>query len=171
MERRLNESGITRRAVLRALGALGLSGLLGPALGGPPPARAQGNLAQLGPEESVDATMKRLFGGRPIKDGAATVKLELPLIAENGAVVPVTVEVDAPMTPQRSVKAIYIVSDKNRRPLNAKFTLTPAMGQAFVGTNMRLGESTDVRAIAEMTDGTLFMTKREVKVTVGGCGG
>jgi sulfur-oxidizing protein SoxY len=119
----------------------------------------------------VDATMKRLFGGRPIKDGSSSIKLELPLIAENGAVVPVSVEVNAPMTPQSYVKAIYIISDRNRRPLNAKLNLTPAIGQAYVGTNLRLGESTDVRAIAEMSDGTLLMAKREVKVTVGGCGG
>ena len=171
MKRGLNEGGITRRALLRALGALGLSGLLGPALGGPRPAGAQGNLASLGPEEAVDATLKRLFGGRPIKDGASSIKLELPLIAENGAVVPVSVEVAAPMTPQSYVKSVYIISDKNRRPLNAKFNLTPAMGQAYVATNLRLGESTDVRAIAEMSDGTLLMAKREVKVTVGGCGG
>ena len=171
MKRGLNESGITRRTLLRVLGALGLSGLVGPALDGWRPAAAQGNLASLGPEEPVDATMKRLFGGRPIKDGATAIKLDLPLIAENGAVVPVSVEVNAPMTPQSSVKAIYLISDKNRRPLNAKFNLTPAMGQAYVGTNLRLGESTDVRAIAEMTDGTLLMAKREVKVTVGGCGG
>ena len=46
-----------------------------------------------------------------------------------------------------------------------------AMGQAYVATNLRLGESTDVRAIAEMSDGTLLMTKREVRVIVGGCGG
>jgi sulfur-oxidizing protein SoxY len=55
--------------------------------------------------------------------------------------------------------------------MNAKFTLTPAVGQAYVGTNLRLGESTDVRAIAEMSDGTLLQAKQEVKVTVGGCGG
>jgi sulfur-oxidizing protein SoxY len=171
MDRRLGESGITRRTLLRALGALGLGGLVGPTLGAARPAWAQGNLASLEPEEAVDATMKRLFGGRPIKDGAATVKLDVPLIAENGAVVPVTVEVHAPMTAQSYVKAVYIISDKNRRPLNAKFNLTPAMGQAYVGTNMRLGESTDVRAIAEMNDGSLLQAKREVKVTVGGCGG
>jgi sulfur-oxidizing protein SoxY len=171
MDRRLGESGITRRALLRALGALGLGGLVGPALGAPHPAWAQGNLASLGPEEPVDATMKRLFGGRPIKDGASKIKLDVPLIAENGAVVPVSVEVNAPMTPQSYVKAVYIISDKNRRPLNAKFTLSPTMGQAFVGTNLRLGETTDVRAVAEMSDGTLLMAKREVKVTVGGCGG
>ena len=161
----------TRRALLRALGALGLSGFLAPGLGAPRPVSAQGNLANLGPEEPVDATMKRLFDGRPIKDGAASIKLDLPLIAENGAVVPVSVEVTTPMTPQNHVKAIYIISDKNRRPLNAKFNLTPAMGQAYVGTNLRLGESTDVRAVVEMSDGTLLQAKREVKVTVGGCGG
>jgi len=86
-------------------------------------------------------------------------------------VVPVSVEVNAPMAPQGYVRTIYIISDKNRRPLNAKFTLSPTMGQAFVGTNLRLGETTDVRAIAELSDGTLLMAKREVKVTVGGCGG
>jgi len=162
---------MTRRSVLRALGWLGLSGLALPVLGTPRAALAQGNLANLGPEESVDATMKRLFGGRPIKDGSSVIKIELPLIAENGAVVPVSVEVTTPQTPQSHVKSIYIISDKNRRPLNAKFNLTPAMGQAYVGTNLRLGESTDVRAVAEMSDGSLLMAKREVKVTVGGCGG
>jgi sulfur-oxidizing protein SoxY len=167
MEGRLNGTGTTRRALLRALGAVGLTGVLGlPRL-----AAAQGNLANLGPEEPVDATMKRLFDGRPIKDGSASIKLELPLIAENGAVVPLTVDVEAPMTPQRYVKAIYIISDKNRRPLNVKFNLTPAMGQAYVGTNLRLGETTDVRAVVELSDGTLLQAKREVKVTVGGCGG
>ena len=162
---------ISRRRLLRRAGAAGLIGALAPGMLRPGPASAQGYLANLGPEESVDATMKRLFQGRAIKDGSAAIKLELPLIAENGAVVPASVEVSAPMTPERYVKAIYIISDKNRRPLNAKFSLTPAVGQAFVGTNLRLGESTEVRAVAEMSDGTLIQTAREVKVTVGGCGG
>jgi len=170
MDRRMMDTGTTRRTVLRAIGALSVAGLVGP-LGVPRAARAQGNLANLGPEEPVDVTMKRLFAGRPIKDGSSAITIDLPLIAENGAVVPISVDVNAPMTPQSYVKAIYIVSDKNRRPLNAKFTLTPAAGQAFVGTNLRLGESTDVRAVVEMSDGTLLQAKREVKVTVGGCGG
>lgn len=171
MERVLSGTGSTRRALLRVLGVVSLTGLVGPVLRSPRLASAQGNLANLGPEEPVGATMKRLFGGRPIKDGSASINLELPLIAENGAVVPLTVEVTAPMTPQNYVKAIYIISDKNRRPLNVKFNLTPAMGQAYVGTNLRLGETTDVRAVVEMSDGTLLQAKREVKVTVGGCGG
>ena len=171
MERPLTDAGTTRRTLLRALGILGLAGLIAPAPGLSRLASAQGNLANLGPEETVEATLKRVFAGRPIKDDAEHIKLELPLIAENGAVVPMTVEVAAPMTSQTYVKAIYIISDKNRRPLNAKFNLTPAMGQAYVGTNLRLGETTDVRAVVEMSDGTLLQARREVKVTVGGCGG
>jgi len=175
MERMSGDTGVGRRALLGTLGVIGLTAITGPGLGRPGMAHAQaqgpGSLASLGPEEAVDATMKRLFGGRTIKNGDAAIKLELPLIAENGAVVPMAVEVNAPMTPAQYVKALYIIADKNRRPLNAKFHLTPGMGQAYIGTNLRLGETTDVRAVAEMSDGTLLMTKREVKVTVGGCGG
>jgi sulfur-oxidizing protein SoxY len=166
------QSRVTRRVVLRALGGLGLSTWARPSwLGASRAEAAPGNLASLGPEESVDATIKRLFGGRPIKDGASAITLDLPLIAENGAVVPVSIEVASPQTALRHVKAIYVISDRNRRPLNAKFNLTPAVGQAYVATNLRLGESTDVRAVVEMNDGALLGIARAVKVTVGGCGG
>jgi sulfur-oxidizing protein SoxY len=160
-------AAIGRRALLRGAAALGSVALLG----GPGQARAQGNLSNLEPEEPVAATLKRLFGGRPIRDAGGAIKLELPLIAENGAQVPMAVEVQSPMTPQSYVKHIWIISDKNRRPLNMKVALTPAMGQAYVGANLRLGESTDVRAVAELSDDTLIMARRAVKVTVGGCGG
>jgi len=163
---------VSRRVVLRALGLLGASAAAAPFLaGGPGPASGQGNLAALQPEEPVDATLKRLFSSRPIKDGSSVIKMELPLIAENGAVVPITVEVQSPMTPTSYVKTIYIISDRNRRPMNARFTLTPEMGAASIGANLRLNETGDVRAIVELNDGTLLMAKREVKVTVGGCGG
>ena len=52
----------------------------------PRPARAQGNLANLAPEEPIAETMKRLFGGRSIKDGASLITIDMPLIAEDGAV-------------------------------------------------------------------------------------
>jgi sulfur-oxidizing protein SoxY len=115
--------------------------------------------------------MKRLFGDKLIKDGAAVIKLELPLIAENGAVVPVSVNVDSPMTATSYVKHIYVVADKNRIPVVTRVTLAPEAGRAFMGANIRLGETGDVRAIVEQSDGTLLQVKREVKVTVGGCGG
>jgi sulfur-oxidizing protein SoxY len=160
---------LSRRALLRTATAASAAAAGWLAL--PGSAAAQGKLSNLEPEEPVAATMKRLFGGRPIKDAGSAIKLDLPLIAENGAQVAMAVEVQSPMTPQSYVKHIWIIADKNRRPLNVRFTLTPAMGQAYVGANLRLGESTDVRAVAELADGTLLMARREVKVTVGGCGG
>jgi sulfur-oxidizing protein SoxY len=160
------EHGVTRRSVLGAIGALGAAATTG-ALARPGRATAQA----LGMQETVDAGLKRVFGGRPIKDGSGLIKLEIPLIAENGAVVPVSVEANSPMTPANYVKHIYIVADKNRIPIVTRVALAPEAGQAYVGANIRLGETTDVRAIVEQSDGTLLQAKREVKVTVGGCGG
>jgi sulfur-oxidizing protein SoxY len=161
---------ITRRAALGTLGTVGVAVAAG-SLSVPAPAGAQGSSQALGLQESVQDGLKRVFGGRPMKDGAAIIKLDIPPIAENGAVVPVNIEVDAPMTPASYVKTIWIVADKNRIPIVARATLTPEAGQAFVGANIRLGETTDVRAVVEQSDGTLLTARREVKVTVGGCGG
>src|SRR6266700_3100229 len=111
---------VTRRELLAAAAAAGA------ACAWPwDEAEAQGFLANLSPEEPVEATLKRLFAGRPVRDGSA------------------------PMTPQSHVKAIYILSDKNPRPLNAKVNLTPACGQAYIATNIRLADTGDVRAVAE----------------------
>ncbi len=162
------DHSITRRAMLGTLGALGVAAATGTlVVGAPSPAGAQ----QLGVNESAEAAMKRVFGGRPMKDGSNVIKLEIPLIAENGAVVPVSVTVDSPMTPTNYVKHIYIVADKNRIPVVTRVALSPEAGRAFMGANIRLGETGDVRAIVEQSDGTLLQVKREVKVTVGGCGG
>ena len=158
---------VTRRELLGTLGALGVV-----AAGGFVPGAARTAHAQaLGQNESVQETMKRFFGDKAIKDGSALIKLELPLIAENGAVVPITVTVDSPMTPANHVKHIYVIADKNRIPFITRVTLAPEAGRAFMGANIRLGETGDVRAIVEQSDGALLAVKREVKVTVGGCGG
>ena len=160
------DQGVTRRSVLGALGVLGAAAVTG-TLAVPGGAAAQA----LGMQETGDAGMKRVFGGRPIKDASGLIKLDIPLIAENGAVVPVSVEVNSPMTPVNHVKHVYIVADKNRIPIVTRVAFTPQAGQAYMGANIRLGETGDVRAIVEQSDGTLLQTKREVKVTVGGCGG
>ena len=164
---------MTRRGMLRTLGALAAVAAVGRihAAGAQSAGSATSPAAPFGQQESVDAAMKRLFGGRAIKDGSAVIKLDIPLIAENGAVVPVSVEAQSPMTPQNHVTHIYVIADKNRIPVVTHATLAPEAGQAFIGANIRLGETGDVRAIAEQSDGTLLQVKREVKVTVGGCGG
>ncbi|MGH7398628.1 MAG: thiosulfate oxidation carrier protein SoxY, partial [Candidatus Rokuibacteriota bacterium] len=139
------------------------------AAGRPRPAAAQGYLANLAPEEPIAATMKRLFGARPMKDGASLITIEMPLIAEDGAAVPITVDVKSPMTPEYHVKAIYILAEKNPRPLNVKINLTPDAGQAYVATNLRLADTGQVSAVAETSDGVLWIAAREVRVTVAGC--
>ena len=154
---RTSRDRVTRRAVVGGLGALGA----------PRAASAQA----LGVQEPVDAALKRVFGGRPLKDGSSLIKLDIPLIAENGAVVPVSVEVNSPMTAANHVKHVYVVADKNRIPIVTRVAFTPQAGQAYMGANIRLGETGDVRAIVEQSDGSLLQIKREVKVTVGGCGG
>ena len=117
-------AAVGRRAWLR--GAAGLAAVAAC----PRRAPAQGHLANLAPEEPIAATMQRLFGGRPIKDGGALITIEMPLIAEDGGAVPIAVEVKSPMTSDNHVKAIYILAEKNPRPLNVKIALTPAAGQA-----------------------------------------
>ena len=154
---------LTRRSLLKTAAVGAASAFL------PQRGAAQGILASLAPEEPVDRTMQRLFGSRPLRDGAALIALELPLIAEDGGNVAMSVEVKSPMTPQSHVKAIYVLSDRNPRPLNAKFLLTPGSGQAYVATSLRLADTGDVRAVAEMQDGSLFMVKRPVRVVVAGC--
>jgi sulfur-oxidizing protein SoxY len=151
--------------MLEALGLLGVAATTALSL----PARVSAQA--LGGQESVQEGLKRLFGARPIKDGGGVVKLDIPLIAENGAVVPVSVEVASPMTSANYVKHVYVVADKNRIPIITRVALSPESGQASVATSVRLGETGDVRAIVEQSDGTLLQVKREVKVTVGGCGG
>lgn len=159
---------IPRRQALTTLGALAVgaaaSGL------GVKSAYAQ-SAPTFGQNESVQDAMKRLFGGKTIKDGSAVIKFDIPLIAENGSVVPVAVSVDSPMTASSYVKHIYIVADKNRIPVVTRVTLAPEAGKASVGANIRLGETGEVRAIVEQSDGTLLQVARDVKVTVGGCGG
>ena len=167
------EFAIRRRSVLGgAVGAATLAfagGLFGASLALPFSASAA--IGKPEPEEKVEATLKRLFGDRKIQDGASLMKLDTQLIAENGALVPIKLEVNLDPTPQKHVKAVYFIADKNRRPMTAKFNLSPALGRPVVETNVRLGESTHFRAVAEMNDGALFEVKNEIKVTVGGCGG
>src|SRR5262245_11573714 len=91
-----NPESISRRTMLGTLGVLGAAAATGVVTVGAP---ARAVAQQFGQQESVQDALKRLFGTRPMKDGSALVKLDIPLIAENGAVVPVNVDVQSPMTP------------------------------------------------------------------------
>lgn len=162
-------AAVSRRLFIRTLAATGLvvagqAGLRRPA----------GALAQSAPRtqaERLEQTMTELFGGRPIGDGAGRIKFEAPTIAENGAVVPVTIEVKGEAPESTQTRALYIIAERNPVPLVGRFTFGSEAARPFVATNIRLAGTAPVRAIAELRDGTLLQVASEVKVTIGGCGG
>ncbi|MDW8443342.1 MAG: thiosulfate oxidation carrier protein SoxY [Acetobacteraceae bacterium] len=120
-------------------------------------------------QPATEAAIKKLIGDRKLNEGRVT--LRLPPIAENGNTIPLTVVVESPMSAADHVKAVHVFADRNPTPDVASFHLTPAMGRAEVSTRIRLGQTQDVVAVAEMSDGSVFVGRQEVKVTIGGCGG
>ncbi len=120
-------------------------------------------------EMKFETAVAAITGGKALI-ASAKVKMEAPEIAENGAVVPVKVTVESPMTQKEYVKAIHVLASKNGNVRCANIYLTPANGEAFFGTRVKLGGTQDVVAIAEMSDGSFLTAKQNVKVTIGGCG-
>lgn len=116
-----------------------------------------------------DEWIKKFTGGKTPAQGR--VKLDLPEIAENGNTVPMSVIVESPMTEQSYVSAVLVLADGNPRPGVATFHFSPASGLAEASTRIRLATSQNVVAIAKMNDGSFFMASKQVKVTIGGCGG
>jgi sulfur-oxidizing protein SoxY len=117
----------------------------------------------------ADAAIKKATGGKPIMEGR--VSIEAPEIAENGNTVPVGVSVESPMSDADYVKALHVFAEGNPTPGVASFAFTPLSGEASVRTRMRMAGTQNLIAVAEMSDGSFYMGKREVKVTIGGCGG
>jgi sulfur-oxidizing protein SoxY len=98
---------------------------------------------------------------------SADVKLQAPTIAESGANVPVSVESDIPV---EKVDSIWIFVDNNPSPWVTDVKLTPMNGKVYFATRIKMGQTSNVRAILKLKDGSYLMATKEVKVTVGGCG-
>ena len=120
-------------------------------------------------DEPVEATLKRLFGNRSFNPGEGKIKMDLPAIAEDGGSVAISVDASFPVSGASRASHIYIISDKNRRPMLAKLSLSADSGRAAIATSIRLATTTDVRAIIEMNDGTLYAVTKHVRVTISGC--
>ena len=97
------------------------------------------------------------------------VRLNLPALAESGNSVRLKVEVESPMTAETYVRRIHIFSEKNPRPLIARFSLSPRAGRAEVSTRIRLAGTQRVLALAVMNDGSAWMATAEVVVTAAAC--
>ena len=132
-------------------------------------ALAVGPTAALAKPEDVAAEIKKLYGDKPLTAGR--IKLDLPTIAENGLVVPLNFKVDSPMSDKDYVKSVHFWADGNPNPHVAAFHFTPMSPRAEAQIRIRLAQTQNIVAVAEMSDGKLFTAKQEVKVTIGGCGG
>jgi sulfur-oxidizing protein SoxY len=115
------------------------------------------------------AAVDAITGGKPVET-SSKIKLKVPEIAENGAVVPVTVYVDSPMTDADYVKSIHILAAKNGNTRCIDVFLTPANGKAMLATRIKLGETQKVVALVELNNGKFLTAAQSVKVTIGGCG-
>lgn len=146
----------SRRTVLSAGAIAALAATLAPRMA-------------LADEKMVADEIKKLYGDK--KMDAGKIKLEVPQIAENGLVVPITVDIESPMTDADLVKAVHVFADGNPQPGVVSYVFTPDCGKASASTRMRLAQTQNVVCIAEMSNGALFTAKAEVKVTIGGCGG
>jgi sulfur-oxidizing protein SoxY len=118
--------------------------------------------------EALALALRETFSDREIKPGR--VKLELPRLAENGNVVPVTVTVDSPMTEQDYVKSIHIFAEKNPLPRILEVQLGPYNGRAQIASRIRIAVSQQMHAVAVMSDGSLWSHAVDIEVTVTGCG-
>lgn len=119
--------------------------------------------------DQVASEIKKLYGDKKMTEGK--IKLDLPSIAENGLVVPLTFEVESPQTDKDFVKAVHIFSEGNPHPGVASFRFTSLSPKAAAAIRIRLAQTQNIVAVAEMSNGELFTAKKEVKVTIGGCGG
>jgi sulfur-oxidizing protein SoxY len=109
-----------------------------------------------------------VFKNRPIADGAGLLAIEMPDRAEDAAIVPLTVRTTLPPGDMRRVKAFTIVIDENPAPVAATFTIGPNAVVSSISTRVRVDSYTDVHAVAELTDGKLYVVKTYVKAS-GGC--
>ena len=145
---------ISRRTMLRQLGAAGLLLALCPADPWATP-------------EAVQQAIRQRIGEREPQPGGMT--LTLPKIAETGNSVPLTVAVDSPMTPGDHVLRIHVFVPGNPEPVASTYHLGVRAGKAQISTQVRLARTQTVLALAEMSDGSVRSDAASIVVTLGAC--
>jgi sulfur-oxidizing protein SoxY len=140
-----------------------IAGLLGVMLGAP-----------VAPAATPDAydpwpgLVQDIFNNRPMNDGTGVIAIEMPYRAEDAAIVPVTLRTKLSPDDSRRVLTITLVIDQNPAPMAAKFELGPDARVSEISTRVRVNNYTDVHAVAELSDGKLYVIKTHVKAS-GGC--
>ena len=150
-----------RRTLVK--GSLAAGAAVGAGLIAPRLALAEWNAAAFQSKDIATALTGLL--GSDSAEVSDRIKIKAPDIAENGAVVPVTVETDL-----EGVTSITLIAAKNQMPLIASFEFVDPSVIPFVSTRIKMAETADVIAVVK-AGGTLYKNAKNVKVTIGGCGG
>ncbi|WFU43401.1 quinoprotein dehydrogenase-associated SoxYZ-like carrier [Bradyrhizobium sp. CB82] len=122
-------------------------------------------------EEAYDpwpGLVQDIFNNRPMNDGNDVIGIEMPHRAEDAAIVPVTLRAKLSPGDSRRIRAITLVIDRNPAPMAAKFALGLDANVSEISTRVRVNNYTDVHAVAELSDGQLYVSKTYVKAS-GGC--
>jgi sulfur-oxidizing protein SoxY len=109
-----------------------------------------------------------IFPGKPLRDGSSVIEIDAPYRAEDAAVVPVTVRLTPAPGEASQVHRITLVIDANPVPLAAAFTIEPDSGIDRIATRVRVDDYTNIHAVVELNDGSLYAAARFVKAA-GGC--
>jgi sulfur-oxidizing protein SoxY len=152
-----NTANFTRRAVLTAAAAAG-AGLAGGVF-----------ISQVDASDGDDdvAIVKQLTGKIPVESDR--VRLVMPRTFPNGYTVPLSIEIDSPMTEEDHARHVRVFAPRNPLIEVARFHFVPRRSEPRVSTRIRLAEPQYVLAIAEMNDDTLLMNKTWVEVATNGC--
>lgn len=147
---------LKRTLAASAVGVAASAGLLAP-----------GQVLAAYPKAAFEAkdtagALTEVLGSGSFED-SADIKIKAPDIAENGSVVPVTVS-----SGMSDVESIAILVDANNTPMVASFNLNGS--DAYISTRIKMGKTGNVLAVVK-SGGKLYANKKEVKVTIGGCGG
>lgn len=120
------------------------------------------------PTDPWPGLVQDIFSNRPMNDGSDVIGIEMPVRAEDAAIVPVTLRTKLSPGDSRRVTAITLVIDENPAPMAAKFTLGPDANVTEISTRVRVNNYTNVHAVAELSDGKLYVSRIYVKAS-GGC--
>lgn len=134
---------------------------------------ATGARAQLPPniaeirKAAFDGAIRKVVGGAEVKPGK--VKLDLPPLVDNGNAVPLSVEVESPMSAADHVKAIHVFTERNPQPYVISAYFGPRAGRARLATRARIADTGLVTAIAQMSNGSFWSGSVKVVVTLSAC--
>jgi sulfur-oxidizing protein SoxY len=118
-------------------------------------------------KRALDEAIAKTVGSAQVRQGR--VKLEVPPLIDNGNLVPLSVEVESPMSAADHVKAIHLFTERNPQPYILTAYLGPRAGRARIATRARIADTGAVIAIAQMSDGSFWSDSVKVVVTLSAC--